>query len=255
MSGYYANLRRRRAELAQEVLRLREAGLTHKQIGERLGIPWKKSSALANDPDGSKLRERHERMGGTCEVCGKRTSWTVNGPARLCIQHAQAQATRDRRWTAELVIDAIQRFAAVHGRAPIADEWITADPVNDYPPRSSVYGRDRPKSSGNPAAPFATWADAIEAAGFPRPTTGRRVRSAMTQKNLGYVIFHEREDGLWELVGTEQVHSQIIALNNALNGHEPRAEERWVAVPGRYWEPRTLKPTTVYEFVSEDAPQ
>jgi len=69
------------------------------------------------------------------------------------------------------VIDAIQRFAAIHGRPPKARDWHTRDPVNNYPACSTVYRTNHPS---NRSAPFACWADAIEAAGFPRPTRGSR---------------------------------------------------------------------------------
>lgn len=72
----------------------------------------------------------------------------------------------------------------------------------------------------------------------------------VTQARHGYVVLRERDDGLWEVVGTHPQQSQVLALNAALNGHNPEAG-RWVAVPGRYWEPRALKAKTIYEFVTE----
>jgi ribosomal protein L40E len=234
-------MREDRFALAAQVLALRdEEGLTHKEIASRLGISPKKSSNLATDPDGSKLRERHLRAGGVCVDCGARTS----AAGERCLKCERIRVTEDKKWTRESVIDAIQRFAVIHGRPPIADEWIKSDQVNGYPARTTVY-----KSRGrkSPYGIFPKWADAIEAAGFDRPTTGRRTAMA---KRHGYVILRERDDGLWELMDTRDEHSQIIALNSALNGQNPE-EGRWVAVPGRYWEPRLLKPKTIYEFASD----
>jgi hypothetical protein len=240
-------MRADRAALAREVLALRAEGLTHKEIGGRLGIHWKKSSILATDPDGSRLRESHERAGGVCVDCG---GWTSQGngtspPSERCLRCEAARVKDTMKWTRASVVAAIQRFASAHGRPPIAAEWTRSDPINGYPPRTSVYR----STSGWQGAPFASWAAAIEAAGFERPTVGRRIRQMPSNSRNGYVVLRERDDGLWEVVGQQEEVSQSLALNKALNGHNPD-EGRWVAVPGRYWDPRTLKPRTIYEFVT-----
>lgn len=58
----------------------------------------------------------------------------------------------------EHVIDAIQRFAAMHGRPPTSSEWLYADKVNNFPNINACVGKR--------GHAFATFTDAIRAAGF-----------------------------------------------------------------------------------------
>lgn len=151
--------------LAQIEYRLR-MGWTHRQIAEDLGVSRSAVRAVLYDPDGSDLRKRHDRQRGVCKKCGAPTAW-ANATGVAPTQCADC-FTQPKVWTADAVIDAIRRFAAEHGRPPTADEWINADGVRNFPARSSVY-----RSRANSSNPFASWADAIEAAGFPRPRVGR----------------------------------------------------------------------------------
>jgi hypothetical protein len=120
-------------------------------------------------------RALKERYRGTCEECGAATSWAGGrdrpASSKRCESCQIALARATRVWTAEAVLDAICRYAAEHGRPPGANEWRKADPVNGYPAASSVYN-----ARGDHGIPFPRWADAIEAAGFPRPQIGVRYR-------------------------------------------------------------------------------
>jgi hypothetical protein len=234
-----------RRALATKAVGLRREGLTFAVIAERLGVSRSYASELVMDADGSQARARKDSYAGKCSDCGASTSGS-NGPGlapERCATCERQFLTDNAKWTRETIIDAIQRFAAVHGRPPIADEWSHSDSKHGYPPRSAVYD----SHNGKKHPPFPKWADAIEAAGFPRPTTGRRL--VMANKRHGYTVLHEVEPGMWKEVGTYEVTAQILALNAALNGDEPTG--RWMAIPGRYWHGRKLEPKTIYEFVAE----
>jgi transcriptional regulator with XRE-family HTH domain len=233
-----------RLALAVRVAELRANGLTYREVAVELGISRSYASGLAIDPDGSGDRERKDRYQGTCRECGAPTTGS-DGRALAPTRCANCEARynhESRYWTRERIIDAIQQFAAVHGRPPIADEWIRPDHEHGYPARSTVYN----SHNGRKDPPFEKWADAIEASGFPRPTTRRRT---MTEQRKGYVVLQETEAGVWTEIGTYDQGAQILALNAALDGVDPVG--RWVAIPGRYWAPRSLQPKTIYEFVSE----
>lgn len=159
-----------RAVLAAEVARLRAAGLLYRQIAERLGISRSYASELAADPDGSRGAARKKGYGGVCERCGARTDGSSGRrrAPRLCGSCSRARQRAEKRWTAEAVTDAIRRYADRHGRPPTATEWLRADPANGYPAVTSCY-----RSSTRSGAPFGSWGEAIEAAGYPRPKPGQ----------------------------------------------------------------------------------
>lgn len=163
---------RERLELAERVRELRAQHLTHREVARRLDITRSYASTLADDPDGSKARARKDSYRGVCVDCEGPTSGS-EGRSRTperCEVCAIEKRHAEKRWTRETVIDAIQRFADENGRPPRATEWNNADPERGYPAKTSVY-----ESAGwNPGAPFEKWADAIEAAGFPRPEIGHR---------------------------------------------------------------------------------
>jgi len=151
-----------RMKKAAEVARLRARGdLTLTEIARRMGISRQYVSALLHDPDGAKQRKRESSY--TCGRCGGNR----DRKAKVCEECDMAIRHEKKTWTRESVIAAIQRFAAEHGRPPTASDWKHADPEYGYPGTSTVYGKP-------PWKPFAAWGDAIEAAGFPRPLSGRR---------------------------------------------------------------------------------
>ena len=156
-----------RMEKHQEIARLRALGMTRREVGLEMGIPVSTVADIESDPDREKLRQRRVRYSGTCGVCGAATDGSAGvatPPPSLC----SLCSLRSRRvWTRETVIDAAQRWASEHGRPPVAKDWLRSDPGKGFPSLGGVYGR-------SPRSPFACWADAIEAAGFTRPTRGSR---------------------------------------------------------------------------------
>ena len=112
-------------------------------------------------------REAKRRRTGICRECGGVTLY--NGRKKgtavstLCAACSRRLQHESRYWTRERIIAAIQQWAAEHGRPPSARDWLHADPDLRWPNRVSVY------AGSGAIPPFASWADAIEAAGFPRP--------------------------------------------------------------------------------------
>lgn len=147
-----------RSQKVGEINRLRALQWTHAEIAAHLGLSRSTIRNLINDPDGSKQRARRKRYQGHCETCGALTDGS-NGRAaapRFC---AQCAPDAHRVWTREKLIAKIRQFALEHGRPPHSAEW--------RGPRSSGY-----PSSVTVQYVFGSWANGIEAAGFPRPRSG-----------------------------------------------------------------------------------
>ncbi len=248
--------------LAARVKALRETGLLGQQVADRLGISRTYVYELESDPEGAKGRARKDSYAGVCEVCGKPTSGS-HGRRRaptLCDECSHEKQAAEKRWTAEAVIDAIQRFAAAHGRPPTANEWIRADPVRGYPVRTSVYVTQTRSHS-----PFPTWADAIVAAGFPRPvighyprppkvTRGRQVTTTEGRKTMkDYVVLHSTDGGkTWRAVPSAQAYSETMAIEQTAET-EGTAEGVWVAVLVSRWVERKLEAVTTFKAVAATA--
>lgn len=91
----------------------------------------------------------------------------ANQPSRAPIgEQAATQPDPGGRmtaWSKEEIIAAIQKWAREHGRPPTANEWTKR--IIGYPSASTV------------AKHFGSWAEGIEAAGFPRPVRGGQTSS------------------------------------------------------------------------------
>lgn len=151
------------------IMELREQGMAVKEIGPLMGLTESGVRSLLSDPDGSKQKKRRERYQGTCERCGTKTdgSGGFKDQPQYCAACTAILRYENRRWPKEAVIEAILTWAAENGRPPVSTDWITASEDGRFPGMNAVY-RSKPHS----ISPFASWADAIEAAGFPRPRHG-----------------------------------------------------------------------------------
>jgi hypothetical protein len=171
-----------RSALQARARELRAEGVGPAAIARQLGVSDTTVHRWTNEAYAERnrvaARERKRQARGVCSVCGGETRYHGHGRrvSDVCAGCSRAQQHTERKWTPEAVIDAIRRFTAANGRPPKAAEWINADPVNGYPARSAVY-----RSKSWPGAPFASWADAIEAAGFPRPRVGYYERTPETR--------------------------------------------------------------------------
>lgn len=159
-----------RAEKAEIAARLRDKGYTVRKIAEELGISRTYADGLLKDPDGSKDRARKEKYKGRCEDCGNPTTYKKGGgTARHCKDCAKSH-NGNSYWTKELIIDAIKRFAEIHGRRPSSSEWLS---VREKHKRLGRNSDERYPYAATVLYHFGSWADAIEAAGFERPMRGQ----------------------------------------------------------------------------------
>lgn len=69
-----------RAQRLQQIVELRERGLSYRQVADQLGLTTSGVRSIINDPDGSKQRERKKRYQGVCVECGGPTDGS-NGRA------------------------------------------------------------------------------------------------------------------------------------------------------------------------------
>lgn len=188
-----------RAEKVALIERVREErpDLTGREKAALLGMSYSAYKNLIYDPDGSKQRARRESYVGECLRCGAETrSNGTSQASRLCVSCAQAE---QMQWTPERIIAAIQAFHARHGRTPSSHEWLLG-PEEGCPYTATVLNR------------FPKWADAIEAAGFPRPTVGGPYLIRERGTTVEYAVF--RMNGSAELLGITDARSVVEAIGN-----------------------------------------
>lgn len=152
--------------------RMREDGLLLREIAGRFGISVKTAHDWINDPDGRKLRARHESYSGECEVCG--------GPTTGCngIDKAPTACMVCRTWTPEGMKAWVLDFFDEHG----------------YPPRV----KDSPWNGSNNAVGriFGKWNTLLLECGLPlacdrRPETQRMVEERITRGDRVEDIAHD----------------------------------------------------------------
>lgn len=159
-----------REEKVVAIRAARKEGKTWDTLAADWGISKQTATNLGYDPDGSKQKRRRQSWSGICMDCGAPTH--ANSKKDISRRCAVCWAKKGTRvWTQERVVEALQRWAVEHGRPPTATDWAYRETRGDgYPSFGGVYG---PGSNGA----FASWADAVEAAGFPRPQIGKYDRS------------------------------------------------------------------------------
>lgn len=158
-------------ETVAKALELRRLGYTYKQIAEAVGASshtimfW---CSPRQEELRQRERERKKKYTTPCIDCGGPTGYGGKISSR-CQRCRTIFNHENKRWTKESIIAAIQRWNDEYGAPPKATDWNATISKNRgkkqrdksiYPSGNSVYG---------PHAPFDSWADAIEAAGFPRP--------------------------------------------------------------------------------------
>jgi hypothetical protein len=123
-----------------------------------MGISVSYASVLLLDPTGEKDRERKRKYLKRCKTCGELTH------GEFCAKHAgKGHANKRRKWTEEVIIEAIQEWESIYGRLPTGKDWARArrDGLPEWVPTTrhvyTVFGK-------------GGWNKAIAAAGFtPRP--------------------------------------------------------------------------------------
>ena len=198
----------------EQAVDLRQHGHTLQSVADRLGVSvstimrWTKPPEFA-EKQRRQSREAKQRRRGTCAECGKATSYdNTVGMCTRCYNLSQ------RYWTRERVIRAIQEWAYLYGRPPSAWEWKRAG--EHHPVNSNVY-----RSVSNPDAPFDTWGDAIEAAGFPRPRT-------FYHGEWGK-MFWTKERTIASMHAWAEKHGKPPTANGWNNGSQDHPSSTWVA--------------------------
>lgn len=133
-----------------------------------------------------------------------------------------------RTWTRETIIEAIQRWAHEHGAPPASTDWFKR--VDDYPSTSMV----KRLFDGS-------WADAVEAAGFPRPHRGGRKPRTDGRQNPA-VVDRQEVPVVWKvkvngtglryrtvdeaLVAADEIEhdGERVAHEARVDGHEGKAD-------------------------------
>lgn len=240
-----------RSDRVPVVKELRARGHTYDEIAYQLRLSRSYVSELVTDPTGEKVKARKDSYRRPCpgygQPCGRKMDGSLGrGPnaSKLCIECQRRRISAERKWTKETIIEAIHRFAAIHGRPPTVVEWRKADLKNGYPAASTVYSHE--------SAPFEQWSDAIAAAGFPRPWKGskqvrwhERGEMDKIKSPPQWVILRERKDGAWDKLGTatrKDNQTQEEAVNELTGGIKPG--ETYVILRERYWQPRTAATQT-----------
>src|SRR3954468_11516293 len=127
----------RRAEQAAIALRLRTGGegLSIPAIAREMGISVSYAGELLIDPTGEQAKARKAKYKKPAKKRGK----------------------RKRKWTKQLVVEAMQEWDRSHGRPPFSYEWASNANLPDWVPSVrtvyNVFGQ-------------GGWNKAIEAAGF-----------------------------------------------------------------------------------------
>jgi AraC-like DNA-binding protein len=113
--------RRRAVALARH---FREAeGLSIAQIAKRVGRSPATVKAYFYDPTGEKARAVKARYVGVCRGCGAHTQpRNGKGDAYAYCKKCHPGAIQ-RRWTGELVIDAMREWRCLYGRLPSSYDW------------------------------------------------------------------------------------------------------------------------------------
>lgn len=168
-----ASVRSTRAERLAQIRALQAEGLTHRQIGERIGLTESGVRNILNDPDGSKQKARRVRYQGVCEICGSPTSG-CDGKAKAPRHCLDCAGTASIVWTADIVLERIREWAAIHGQPPAAYEWNPglARQRGCLKEADAFEADDRWPFYSTVREKFGSWANGIEAAGFPRPRPG-----------------------------------------------------------------------------------
>jgi hypothetical protein len=180
MSANPNGIRMRRAERAEQVKRLKDAGLTFKEIADYLGVARSTVTSAYYDPSGAAERARKERHHGTCQDCGARTTYVTGGSAKRCSDCRHQYEKRPdvrllhrngnkRTWSDAQILNAI-RNVAVNGTLTVKsyDEARSADP-GSMPSVPLIISR------------FGKWNAAVDRAGCqpahrPRPYSGALTR-------------------------------------------------------------------------------
>jgi hypothetical protein len=158
-----------RRERHEQVRKLKEAGLTFKEITAHLGLSKSTVTDAYYDPTGDASRERKSRRKSNCVDCGAVVTNSGSEPPKRCLachnlrngdldaRRAQSRDPRRcaRRWTRERIIAALLSVA-VDGRLT----------TGMYAQAYEQASRGSLPSKAIIARSFDKWTDALDAAGL-----------------------------------------------------------------------------------------
>jgi AcrR family transcriptional regulator len=115
-------LERRRAVALARYYREFEA-LSIREIADRLGRSPATIKAYFYDPTGEKARAVKARYQGVCRGCGAYTQPRNGKGDAYAFCKACHPGAIERRWTRDLVLDAMRAWRARYGRLPSSYDW------------------------------------------------------------------------------------------------------------------------------------
>ena len=156
-------------ERVRLAIQMRDADFSLRECADHFGVSVKTVSAWTTDPDGSRLRARHESYRGKCEGCGRPTSGSYGYDApTVCIDCL--------KWTPEAM------------RAWVLDYF----EENGYQPRRKAW------SGGDNAlrVHFGSWNGLLLACGLPlacdrRPETQEEIERRLADGESAASIAHD----------------------------------------------------------------
>ena len=178
-------------ELRQQASELRSGGMLIREIAVELNVPestvirWLNPKLERRERANAKRRKFSRKR--RCPKCGNK----VSDKALICRSCQREAQSKDRYWNRERIIDAIRAWALQHGHAPTYKEWEKKG--KGHPATLTVHSGMYP--------PFASWSDALRAAGFePRK---RRSALRLTNEERAAVRRKRREDILRQALEKE----------------------------------------------------
>jgi hypothetical protein len=162
--------RRRAVALARH---FREAeGLSNTQIAGRLGRSPATIKAYFYDPTGEKARAVKARYVGVCRGCGAYTQARNGKGDAYAYCKACHPGAIARRWTRELVLEAMREWRDRYGRLPSSYDW-----SRTHARRRGGEALERLTERGWPSASvvgglFGSWRNARDAAAYAPGTDG-----------------------------------------------------------------------------------
>ena len=198
--------------LKQLVLDLHEQGHGPNEIVQKVGVSkstvlrWTSPTVLEKQRASSRAYKQRRR--GSCARCGQPT-WLGSIHCQSCARELRQQS---KYWTKQRVIAAIQRWAEEHdGVPPGAHDWVRSGGEH-HPSMGAVYGKN---------APYASWSDAIEAAGFPRPKPGQKKKDKPWDQQHAVRL---RQQGVSDRQIAEQLGITALTIRRHLGPRDPQQQ-------------------------------
>lgn len=176
--------------------RMRGEGKLIREIAEHFGCGVSTIGQWFTDPDGQRHVERKRGYQGSCVDCGAPTDGGAGRgrAAKRCATCSTEHIKASAKWTRDAIIAAIRDWADRYGSPPPQTAWLGKHPNRREEDARRFAEGDYPYAS-QVVRQFGLWANAIEAAGFPRPEVGRYDRAAARVRRRSPGTTPVRESG------------------------------------------------------------